>query len=424
MPEKSVLVIGANHLDILATYKDRESQLDNMGDVRFAVGGTAFNMACNLAKEGIPTYLLTAINPNTLGGKYALKSIQEFGIRDEFCIKDENLEEGAFVGIYRGNSLERAVTKTTIEKDTLGPKIEGLINEAIGRQTSLVLTDCNLHSAELNKVLKYCCEARKKLLIDGVSEEKSKRLIRLFHRQASAKIDWPIEVFSCNLNEFVSLLRYAREHSIISVEKSLESPKDWLENKVPQNLKREICKNLNVRYFIIQEPTQGYFIVQESGEQLVFNQFEELKYDSSSLGSGDAITSGVAFYFHQNIEKSNWSPELSELDRYVRGHITSVLRRKRGERLMMSVTEIEDSVRPEYMKATTRSIDMIKASFFVFLIAACIYSGWLTLKGVLEPTQCIVIFAIAVTCILLLLELVTPKFLLDLAGRFGFQSKS
>ena len=80
---KYILVIGANHWDIFANYHpDQKDYLDKEGRVSFSLGGTALNIAYNLASDQKPTYLLTAINPNTLGGQYLQKYLKEFKIGD------------------------------------------------------------------------------------------------------------------------------------------------------------------------------------------------------------------------------------------------------------------------------------------------------------------------------------------------------
>jgi hypothetical protein len=428
MPEnKFILVIGANHLDILASYDtfDRKAQLDNMGSVCFALGGTAFNIACNLASDhNVSTYFLTALNPRTLGGKYAEKAIERAGIKDDFCIRDTYLDEGAFVGVYSNNSLERAVTQTTIEENRLRESIKNNIETAINDSASLVVADCNLHSSELARVLRKCYLHRKPLVVDGVSEEKSKRLIRLFYRQPSDRIDWPIEVFVCNFSEFISLLSYARSEGILSTDQSVESFERWKQNTISENTRRKICETLKVNYFVVQDPKNGYFVLCCSGKQIMRGQFEELRHNSSTLGSGDAITSGVALYIYHNVDKQNWKPDLDELDRYIRSNVTTVLRRKRSEKVMVSMTEVEEFVKSEYMKETTLSINAIRMSFFIFLIVACCFSAWLTYQETLEPTHFLIVFGTTVVCILLMTNLVTPKFLLELSDKIPFFQKT
>lgn len=59
--EDSVLVIGDAHIDVIADYLPGSPYLDKPGEVRYGIGGTAFNIAINLGQHGIPTTLLAVL---------------------------------------------------------------------------------------------------------------------------------------------------------------------------------------------------------------------------------------------------------------------------------------------------------------------------------------------------------------------------
>ena len=48
--EQYILVIGAAHIDVFANYeRELSSKIDKPGKIDFSLGGTAFNIAANLA---------------------------------------------------------------------------------------------------------------------------------------------------------------------------------------------------------------------------------------------------------------------------------------------------------------------------------------------------------------------------------------
>jgi hypothetical protein len=66
---RGVLVIGSVHLDIVAHFKsDTADNIDKIGSLRYRVGGSAFNIAANLAFDKQPVRLLSIVKSDSLSG--------------------------------------------------------------------------------------------------------------------------------------------------------------------------------------------------------------------------------------------------------------------------------------------------------------------------------------------------------------------
>lgn len=58
--------IGSAHIDIL-TKQNGVSGVDQAGEVNVSIGGTAFNVACNLRRQGVEVVLVTVLKSSIFG---------------------------------------------------------------------------------------------------------------------------------------------------------------------------------------------------------------------------------------------------------------------------------------------------------------------------------------------------------------------
>jgi len=115
-----------------------------------------------------------------------LKVLKKFDIDDTYCIKDNAIKEGCFVGMYNKDEkkIESAVTQTSLEtnkiNDNLSKRITDKIKEAISKETSIVIADCNLHSKHLCDISNKCLETKTLLFVRQFKFELHHYLIYLY----------------------------------------------------------------------------------------------------------------------------------------------------------------------------------------------------------------------------------------------------
>src|SRR4051812_607431 len=76
---QTILVFGSCLLDVFADYSsDPKNYLEKIGKVSFAIGGTAFNIAINLAVSGASPSIFTVLKRNSPISDAILLKLDEF----------------------------------------------------------------------------------------------------------------------------------------------------------------------------------------------------------------------------------------------------------------------------------------------------------------------------------------------------------
>lgn len=168
-----ILVAGSIHLDILARATGDESAADKIGEVSMEIGGTAGNIARNIARSQGSSRLLTACGR----GAYSRLISDQMEIEgvEMVAAVDRSLPMAAFVAhIGKNGELASAVSSMPVERaifprETIQSALEGC---------SCAILDCNLSARSIADI---CEEARWmgiRCWIAAVSEEKSLRALR------------------------------------------------------------------------------------------------------------------------------------------------------------------------------------------------------------------------------------------------------
>lgn len=166
------LVVGAAHLDILATATGDHSTLDTIGNIEIEVGGTACNIALNLKQLGAKVSLLTAGNNSTYSS-LVFNLLQKQGL-DLLIEKNDQLPMSAFSAHIDANGeMVGAVSCAAVERHVFSDEI---LDEALDKATCVIL-DCNLSEKELHRIATRCCERLTPIYVAGVSEEKVVRSV-------------------------------------------------------------------------------------------------------------------------------------------------------------------------------------------------------------------------------------------------------
>jgi sugar/nucleoside kinase (ribokinase family) len=169
-----VLVIGSCHLDVMADFgRSGRAFQDKPGRIHFSVGGTAYNIAVNLAAAGSRVSILTVVKKDSVISDIIEFKLHRAGVRLSYLIKETIDAESGFIGHREDGDLVSAVTATLIE----GYEIDrDFLNNAISRSDAVVM-ECNLTERQICTVASKCLEMGKPYFIAAVSDAKARRLL-------------------------------------------------------------------------------------------------------------------------------------------------------------------------------------------------------------------------------------------------------
>jgi len=171
MPRNIVLCAGAVHLDIIAKAQSGMPVTDKAGTVSLEIGGSAGNIAVNLATAGTKVRLLSALNGSAYA-KVISSQLQQFNI-DTFIVTVERLPT-AVHSLHLGidNKIASAVTCSPIDQ----VEFDNLyVNTALSDVMAIVI-DCNLGLETINQLIGIANTRAIPAYIVSVAEEKSVKL--------------------------------------------------------------------------------------------------------------------------------------------------------------------------------------------------------------------------------------------------------
>jgi sugar/nucleoside kinase (ribokinase family) len=265
-----VLVVGAAHIDVLADYSSaNETKMDKIGSVRFSVGGTAFNVAIDIAQCGVPTKLLTVLRNNSFSSIWIRERLEAAGVRSDLLQFSDHIPESGFVAMRSDGDLVTAVTSTAVGEYTFAPQVA---EEAV-RLARLVMIDCNLAVDQMSLFLDYARRNNRPVVVAAVSDSKVTRLLELERHQL-------IDVVMLNQLELDEVLRTG-------------------EYRGPQS----ICEVLRANNVIVTDGARGYEVIRASGSRKHY-QAPHISDVVSHSGAGDALLAGVLthWYTHQTLD--------------------------------------------------------------------------------------------------------------------------
>jgi sugar/nucleoside kinase (ribokinase family) len=168
-----ILLIGASHLDVFADYPAYSwAFIDKVGSIHFAFGGTAFNIAMNLARRGMRISFLTALKKNSIISDIIMFKLEGTNINTRYIQHIDTDQESGFVAHRETGRLVSAVTATLLDRTTIG---RAVIRRAINKHDVIVI-DCNATEHQIVEVAQECARVGKLLLVAAVSDTKARRL--------------------------------------------------------------------------------------------------------------------------------------------------------------------------------------------------------------------------------------------------------
>lgn len=196
-PEGRVIVVGGANMDFKCQARDAMVLgTSNPGHVSLAVGGVGCNIARNLAKLGVPVALMTVVGQDEFGARI-LREARAAGIDVSLTLLSTR-PTGTYAALLDADGeLTAAVSAMEAMDDLTAAHIAA--REAAFRQAALVVADCNLGEAALDRLAAICAAAKVRLAIDAVSTPKARRLSRLLRARR------PIHLLALNRHEVAAL---------------------------------------------------------------------------------------------------------------------------------------------------------------------------------------------------------------------------
>ena len=196
-PAERIIVIGGANMD----FKCRATApmvlgTSNPGQVAASVGGVACNIARNLAKLGIATALMSVVGQDEFGERI-LREARAAGV-DVSLMLMSTRPTGTYVALLDADGDMKAAVSAMDATDDLTPA-HIAAREAVIRQAAMIVADCNLSAAALDRLATICAAAKVPLAIEAVSTRKTLRLSGLL------KAKQPIHLLALNRDEVAVL---------------------------------------------------------------------------------------------------------------------------------------------------------------------------------------------------------------------------
>ncbi len=173
----TVVLIGSACCDVRATAgNDVAGGTVREGRVRLSLGGTARNIAENLARLDVPTHLLAAIGDDEPGRQILLQTGQA-GVQfdDEATLLGRGQDSGAYLSIVdRQGHLLTAIDDTAITR-TITPRAIHKRRRLL-RMAAFVVLDATLRPQTLATIVRLCHHAGVPLCLEPVSVALAPRL--------------------------------------------------------------------------------------------------------------------------------------------------------------------------------------------------------------------------------------------------------
>lgn len=246
-----IVVMGSAHLDIIAEATSGRGTVDRPGVLRIHVGGTAYNLAVNLAKLGASITFCSAFNRSAISAMI-IAELDGAGV-NVIPQYDERLPDSGFSAHTESGEIYSAVTSAAVERHTFD---DSLIHEMLAG-AQWVCMDANLSAATLSQITRIALKMGVPSSLQLVSEEKALRICEV-HPQ-------PDMVFGNH-----------REHSfLVSHGEGWEAADDKL-----------IFVTNGSRKALVY---QGQAVAASAAP-------EQVDGDVNALGAGDAFSAGAVLY--------------------------------------------------------------------------------------------------------------------------------
>ena len=265
------LVIGSAHLDVYGDYPEEQHKYkDKVGCLSYSVGGSAFNIAANLASQDVPVALYTYLPKDSLATNPIMRNCTDLGIDKRFIHLTQQREEVGFLAHRYKGDLESAVTATLIDKIDLD---ESNLSKAIEGCKFMVI-ECNLSEQQICQITQLAAKASKQVLAGGVSDAKAIRIQNAYLLPGNS---FALELFMLN---------------------ELEAERAFMADETNTSAK-QLCRKARSNTVAVTKGSRGFQIYNHDGTS---KQFEVQKIERfiSVSGAGDALLAAACKCYYQD----------------------------------------------------------------------------------------------------------------------------
>jgi len=291
-----ILVVGAAHLDIVGEYNSIAANvIDKPGRIFYSVGGSAYNIAANLAQNGRKVRFVSILKSDSLVTPIILSRLESYNIATDLVQVRDDVVESGFIAQRQEGVLVSAVASSAADKLVYPP---GQFDESV-RDSTHVIACANCSSAFLDRLSSACRKYGKKLFVSGVSETKVKKLLSINRSMGAA---YPVYCASMNRFEATSI--------------------GFDLNAVSNEYVRDFAGKIGCEVFIVTDESRGYHIFFSTGEYFAVSA-PDVAHVASPTGAGDAL---FAAFIDHVIERN--SVDVEECHRYVCRYVSEILARE------------------------------------------------------------------------------------------------
>jgi len=182
--EPNIVIFGAIHVDTVVDRDASDEAIDAPGSVVHSVGGSAYNIATNIAihnRHDLVPAVYTILGSNTLLAKPILKKLGASGVSRKYVRRTAKFAGspvalGGFVAIRdrKTRDIIKAGTQTPIEDfDLFGDAKERDCIDRCMQGTKVIVADTNLNEDTLEALSRICKERELPLVVVVSSERKA-----------------------------------------------------------------------------------------------------------------------------------------------------------------------------------------------------------------------------------------------------------
>lgn len=171
-----VLVIGASSLDVIGRIETAiQPGTSNPASIRTTLGGSARNVAENLARLGQPVSLISAVGTDR-SGREILAQAKKAGVDTSACVRAKGFPTGAYIGVLNPQGgLEFAADDMRVISQITPAHLQS--HARLLDQAGVIVLDANLSEETLDYIVEAAGRRRIPLCADPTSSTLALRLL-------------------------------------------------------------------------------------------------------------------------------------------------------------------------------------------------------------------------------------------------------